>query len=446
MNAISPIRLPAAEPRRRSHLDMLRRHQRAGLAAIVIFFGATAAWSVTSTLRGAVMAGGAFVVASYVKKVQHPNGGVVSALLVQEGQHVEEGDVVLRLDPTAVKASYQIVVKQVDEATVRSLRLEAELQDLPQMDTAPIAKAMADSTEFASLVAAEVRLFEARRAARGGQRGQLQKRIAQLNDEIKGLSAQKEAKDREAGIIANELVGVEDLYRRKLVQLPRLSALQREQTSIDGQRGQLVASMAQAEGRIAETELQIIQIGEDQRAEAMKELREIQARQGELVERRSAAEFQLAHIDLRAPATGNVHQLAIHTVGGVLPAGETAMLIVPGQDALELEVRVRPADIDQIAFGQSVRVKVQAGHQSSNADIHGSVARIGADISRDERDGQPYFSVRIAVPQGEFALLAPLKVVAGMQAEAMIETVERTPLDFLLKPFKTQIDRAFRER
>ncbi len=425
---------------------MLGRQQRAGIVAMVLFFGATAAWSVTTTLRGAVMASGSFVVANHVKKVQHPSGGVVRELLVKDGQHVQAGDIVIRLDQTTIKATYQVVLNQIDEAAVRSLRLDAERQDLDQIDTSTLAKQMASSKELSALVTAEIRLFEVRRIAREGQRSQLRKRVNQLSDEIKGLAAQKEARDRAARIIADELVGVEDLYRRKLVQLPRLSALQREQSGIEGQRAQLLASIAQAEGKIAETELQIIQIGEDQRAEVMKELREIQARQAELVERKIAAEFQLERIDLRAPASGYVHQLAVHTVGGVLTAGDTAMLIVPGEDALQLEIRVRPSDIDQIAFGQSVRVKVLAGSQASNSDIQGKIARIGADISRDERDGQPYFALRIAMEQGGFAKLAPLKVIAGMQAEAMIETAERSPVDFLLKPFRTQLDRAFRER
>ncbi|UZF94399.1 HlyD family type I secretion periplasmic adaptor subunit [Bosea sp. NBC_00550] len=425
---------------------MLRRQQRAGLIAVAIFLGTTAAWSMTTTLFGAVVAVGSFVVAGNVKKVQHPHGGVVGALLVSEGQHVNAGEVVLRLDPTTVKSSHQILAKQIDEATIRLARLEAERQDAPEMNTGEFAAMIAASNEFGRVVAAEAKLFDVRRVAREGRRAQLRKRMSQLADEIKGLSAQRAAKEREAGIIADELAGVEDLYRRKLVQLTRLSTLQREQANIEGQRGKLNAEIAQVEGKIAEIELQIIQIGEDQRADAIKELRDVQARHGELIERRVATEFQLEHIDLRAPSAGVIHQLAVHTIGGVLPAGETAMLIVPGEEALQLDARVRPADIDQIASGQSVRIKVLAGQQSRAPELRGSIMRIGADISRDERDGQPYYALRIAIPPEEFARLAPLRIIAGMQAEAMIETAQRTPLDFILKPFISQFDRAFRER
>ncbi|MET3890932.1 HlyD family secretion protein [Bosea sp. OAE506] len=428
------------------YIRSLRKQQLIGLSVVGFFAGTLGVWSMTTTLQGAVAATGQFVVASEVKKVQHPTGGVVGELMVREGDRVWAGDVVLRLDETVARANYQIVSKQIDEFAVRSLRLAAERDGGVALSLTPEIEARKATPEIAQLVAAETRLFEVRRAARYGQRAQLRKRVAQLRDEIKGLTAQQSAKEREAAIIAVELVGVEDLYRRNLIQLTRLSALQRDQASIEGQRGQLVANIAQSEGKIAEIELQIIQIDEDQRAEVMKELREIQGREGELVERRSAAQDQLKRIDLRAPSSGTVHQLTVHTLGGVLQPGEPAMLIVPADDELQLDTRVAPTDIDQISFGQTVRVKVQAGNQASNPELIGKVSRISADISRDERQGTVYYTVRVALPRSEMERLAPVRVIAGMQAEAYIETVPRTPLAFLLKPITTQFDRTFRER
>jgi HlyD family secretion protein len=428
------------------HVHVLRRLQVIGLAVICLFVAAGGVWSMTTALRGAVAASGQFVVAGEVKKVQHPQGGVVGELLVREGDKVEQGDTVLRLDDTMARASYQIVVKQLDEFAARTLRLEAERDAHDQMIVPAAFAARRSNPDIDRLLSAEIRLFEIRRSARDGQRQQLRKRITQLQDEIIGLKAQQGAKEREASIIATELVGVEELYRRNLIQLPRLSALQREQASLEGQRGQLIASIAQTTGKIAETELQIIQIDEDQRAEVMKDLREIQAREGELVERRTAAEDQLKRVDVRAPASGIVHQLAVHTVGGVLQQGEPAMLIVPVREALQLEVRVAPSDIDQIAPGQAVRIKIQAGNQSTNPELLGSVLRIGADASRDDKQGFSFYTIRVDVSDEEIARLRPLKVLAGMQAEAFIETVARSPLAFLLKPINTQLDRAFRER
>lgn len=437
---------PAAAPAKPDFVRSLRRQQIIGLSVLGFFAGTLGVWSMTTTLQGAVAAGGNFVVASDVKKVQHPTGGVVGELMVRDGDRVQAGDVVLRLDETVARANLQIVTRQLDEFAVRSLRLVAERDGAAGLVLTPEIEARRAQPEIAQLISAETRLFEVRRAARDGQRAQLRKRVGQLRDEIVGLTAQQSAKQREAAIIAKELIGVEELFRRNLIQITRLSALQRDQASIEGQRGQLIANIAQSEGKIAEIELQIIQIDEDQRAEVMKELREIQGREGELIERRTAAQDQLKRIDLRAPSSGTVHQLTIHTLGGVLQAGEPAMLIVPAEDDLQLDARVSPLDIDQISFGQTVRVKVQAGNQASNPELIGKVARISADISRDERQNTVYYTVRVNLPRSEIERLAPIKVIAGMQAEAFIETVPRTPMAFLLKPITTQIDRTFRER
>ncbi|AMJ61156.1 HlyD family type I secretion periplasmic adaptor subunit [Bosea sp. PAMC 26642] len=442
-NAGSP---DAAVSGKIDYAESLRQQLRLGLIVIGVFVGTLALWSVTTTLQGAVAASGQFVVASDVKKVQHPTGGVVGELLVREGQRVKAGDIVLRLDETVVRANHQILTKQLDEFSVRSSRLDAERDGRQTLTLSPDIKARAGEPDVARLIAAETRLFEVRRMSRDGQRAQLRKRVAQLHDEVIGLAAQQGAKERESEIIKIELEGVQELYKRKLIQLTRLSALQREQASLEGQRGQLIANIAQAEGKIAEIELQIIQIDEDQRAEVMKELREIQGREGELVERRTAAQDQLKRIELRAPNSGTVHQLAMHTVGGVLQAGEAAMLIVPGDDDLQLETRVAPGDIDQISPGQIVRVKVQAGNQSTNPELTGTVARVSADTTRDERQGLVYYTVRVEMPRQEFERLAPIRIMAGMQAEAFIETVQRSPIGFLMKPIQTQMGRTFRER
>lgn len=443
ISSLSPAAPPAPRP---DYRRSLRRQQVTGLAVLTFFAATAGVWSLTSRLQGAVTAGGSFVVASEVRKVQHPTGGVVGQLLVREGSRVAAGDVVLRLDETAARASYQIVTKQLDEFAVRTLRLEAERDGLAALRVSPALAERREAPAIAALLAAEERLFEVRRNARSGQRDQLRKRIAQLHDEIAGLRSQQAAKDRETKIVATELVGVTQLFRQNLIQVSRLSALQRDQANIEGQLGQLVAGIARAQGRIAEIELQIIQIDEDLRAEAMKELREIQGKEGELVERRTAAEDQLRRIELRAPASGIVHQLAVHTVGGVIQAGEPAMLIVPVGETLQLEARIQPQDIDQISFGQTARVKILAGNQSTNPELVGSVARIGADVTRDDRQNLAYYTVRIDLPQEQIERLAPIRVMAGMQAETFIETVERTPIDFLLKPLMTQLARTFRER
>jgi HlyD family secretion protein len=269
--------------------------------------------------------------------------------------------------------------------------------------------------------------------------------VSQLRDEIEGLRSQQTAKSREAVLIADELKGVRELYAKNLVQLPRLSALERDAASIEGQRGQLIAAVAQTEGRIAEISLQIIQVEEEARAEVMKELREVQARVSELVERRIAAEDQLKRVDIRSPSTGFVHQLNVHTVGGVISPAEPAMLIVPVDDALDLEGRVAPQEIDQIKNGQDAKVRVHASNSRTMPELDGKVTRISADVSRDQQTGATFYTIRVTIPQDQVKRLGQLKLIAGMQAEVFVQTHETTPFRYIMKPLEDQFNRAFRE-
>jgi HlyD family secretion protein len=292
------------------------------------------------------------------------------------------------------------------------------------------------------LMDAERTLFEARRTAREGQKSQLRQRIDQLQHEIIGVKAQQVAKAREAGFIAEELEGVRDLYRKQLVQMTRLSALERTGASLEGQHGRLVAGAAQTEGRIAETSLQIIQLDEQMRADVMKELREIQGRIGEFMERRVAAEDQLKRVDLRAPSAGYVHQLAVHTVGGVISPAEPVLLIVPVDDTLNLEAKVMPQDIDQLSLGQHAIVRVHASNQRTTPELAGTVTRISADVTREQQTGLTYYTIRVALPIEEVRRLGSVRLAPGMQAEVFVQTTERTPLQYFFKPLQDQITRT----
>jgi HlyD family secretion protein len=427
------------------HQKALRRSALTGLSLIALFSGTIGLWAATSTLSGAVMAGGQFVVDTNVKKVQHPTGGVVGELRVREGDRVSEGDLLIRLDETVTRANLQMVTKQLDELAARQSRLEAERDGRARMEwPEEFADRRADPA-VVKLWESERTLFDARRTAREGQKSQLQKRIAQLRDEIVGLKAQQTSKVRESAIIENELKGVRELYAKNLVQLTRLSALEREAANLEGQRGQLIAGVAQAEGKIAETALQIIQIDEEMRAEVMKEMREIQGRVAEYTERRVAAEDQLKRVDIRSPSAGYVHQLAVHTVGGVISPAEPAMLIVPVNESLKLTAKVMPQDIDQLSIGQHANVRVHASNQRTTPELNGTVTRISADVSTDEQSGTTYYTISVALPAAEIAKLGGVKLQAGMQAEVFVQTHDRTPLQYFIKPLQDQFARAFRE-
>lgn len=418
----------------------------AGVAGVALFAGTVGVWAVATTLSGAVIASGQFVVDGNVKKVQHSTGGIVRELVVREGDRVEQDQVVIRLDDTLTRANLQVVTKQLDELIVRLGRVQAERDGRDEIKFEAELLARIAEPAIAELTASEKNLFEARRAARDGQKAQLNKRIDQLNDEIAGLKAQQKSRDAQTKLIAEELAGIRWLYTKNLVALNRRTALEREAANLEGQSGQLVAGLAQAEGKIAEARLQIIQIDAVLREEAMKELREIQGKVAELAERRIAAEDQMKRVDIRAPSAGFVHQLAVHTVGGVISPAEPAMLIVPANDSLQVEARVMPPDIDQIRLGQAATVKIHAFNQRITPEVAGTVSRISADISRDQQTGAVFYTIRIAIEPGELARLGANQISAGMQTDAFIRTEDRTPFEYIVKPLKDQIAKAFRER
>ena len=292
--------------------------------------------------------------------MQHPTGGVVGEVRAHDGDHVKAGDMLIRLDETVTRANLAIVTKGLTELYARKARLAAEIDGA---DTVAAPKELAGhlaDPEVADALASERKLFDLRRTARVGQKDQLRQRIGQLREEIGGLTAQQDAKDKETALIEQELAGVRDLWQKNLVPLNRLTSLERDAAQIEGERGQLVAAAAETKGKITETELQIIQIDQDLASDVAKELRETDSKIGEYVERKVTAEDQLKRTDIRAPQNGIVFQSTANTVGGVITAGDPIMLIVPESDNLLVEVKVDPKDIDQVQFGQPVVLRFSA--------------------------------------------------------------------------------------
>ena len=424
----------------------LRRHVLAGSAVLVVLVGGVGGWAASSEFAGAVIAAGSVVVESSVKKVQHPTGGVVGELRVRDGDRVQAGDIVVRLDETIVRANLTMVAKALDELAAQAARLEAEREERNGVDFPADLVERQEQPDVARVLAGEAKLFDLRRTARDGQKAQLRERIAQFQEEIGGLDGQADAKKREIELIERELVGTRDLYRKNLMPLQRVIALEREAVRIAGERHQLIAAAAQAKGKVTEAELQILQIEQNLRSDVAKELRDIQAKTAELTERKIAAQDQLSRIDIRAPQSGFVHQLAIHTVGGVAAPGEPLMLIVPEGDDLAVEVKVAPPDIDQVASGQKAVLRFSAFNQRTTPEVEGVVHNVSADITQDRASGATYYIARIAMPQDELARLDGLKLVPGMPVEAFIRTGERTVLSFLVRPLEEQIAKSFRER
>jgi HlyD family secretion protein len=426
--------------------DDIKKQMRIGMAVVVLLVGGLGGWAATSTLAGAVLAAGTVVVESNVKKVQHPTGGVVGQIRVHEGDRVSAGDLVMRLDETVTRANLAIVTGQLDQLAVRMARLRAERDDTDWIWPPSALADRGNDADLLDIFRDERRLYDSRKVSRDGQKQQLTERIAQLADEVKGLEGQQQAKTTEIGLIRVEFDEISKLWEQHLVPLSKKLAMEREAARIEGEQAQLTASIAQAKGKASEIRLQIIQIDQDMRTDANKDMREIQGKVAEYGERRVAAEDQLKRIDIRAPQTGIVHQLSVHTVGGVINPGEPIMLIVPEGDELVIEARIAPQDIDHVRAGQSALVRFTAFNQRTTPEFEGEVVRISADIAKDAQSNQNYFVARVKLPETEAKRLGGLKLVPGMPAEVHIRTAERTTLSYLLKPLHDQIARTFIEQ
>ena len=411
--------------------------------AMVFLIGGMGAWAATATLSGAVIAPGTFVVERNVKKVQHSYGGIVSEINVNNGDHVQAGQVLMRFDATQIKSEIGIIRSQLVELVARSARLSAE-RDSRETLTLPagFAEQSVDANEAA---AGEIRLFTENKKARESQKEQLGLRIGQLKEEIGGLAAQRDAKKTELDIIQHELEQVRALQQKGLTPVSRVYAMERESTRLSGEHGGLVAQMARANGQISEINVQILSVDENARGTAQRDLRNIEARLSELAEREVAAKDKLERIDIRSPQTGIVHELNVHTVGGIVTGAEQIMLIVPEEDNLTIQTRIAPTDIDQVAVGRLANLKLTAFNQRETPELSGHVVQVSADVTVDPKTGQPYYIARVEMDEKSRKTVGNLKLVPGMPVEVFMATGDRTALSYLAKPFTDQISRAFRE-
>ena len=425
----------------------IRRNLWAGIVIAVLLVGSVGGWATSTDIAGAVIAPGTLVVDTNVRKVQHPTGGVIGEILVRDGDRVKAGDIVVRLDATITRANLAIVTNGLDELRARKARLEAERDNRERVDFSAELSGPTTNPKAADIMTGERKLFDLRRAARTGQKSQLRQRIAQLEQEVEGLAAQAAAKAQEIVLIHKELKGARELWDQKLYTITKLTQIEREATRLDGERAQLIASRAQANGRIAETELQMVQVDRELASEVAKELREAEGKIAELLERKVAAEDQLKRIDIRAPLDGVVLQSTAHTVGGVITAsGEPIMLIVPDSDRLIVEAKVAPQEIDQLHVGQPVILRFTAFNQQTTPELNGVLSRISADALTDQRSGASYYTIRIVLRAEEISRLGKVRLVPGMPVETFVQTGDRKVLSYLMKPLTDQFARAFRER
>ncbi|WP_064711393.1 HlyD family type I secretion periplasmic adaptor subunit [Rhizobium bangladeshense] len=415
-----------------------------GALAIALVCG-IGGWAATTELSSAVIGEGVVIVDGDVKKVQHLTGGIVSELLVSENDHVSAGQVLIRLDGTATRAQLSIVESTLAQLYARRARLKAERIGAESFEVEENLSDLTSSTAAQQLLDGERKLFDSRRSALIGMKSQLASRKDQLAEQIKGLVVQINATADSLGLIEQELEAVDVLYKKGLVTLQRLNTLKRARADLQGNSGREIAAKAEAEGKAIEIDRQSIQLDEDRRSEIAKDLTDVEAQIAENEERRGTALDQLRRLDITAPLSGRVHELAVHTVNGVIEAGQTLMLVVPENDDLTVQAKVATRDIDQIYVGQSVDVRFSAFDQRTTPDVQAVITSIAPDIVKDERTGLSYYPLRVKPEAQSIAKLKSIKLYPGMPAEVFIKIADRTVISYLTKPLTDQMQHVFRE-
>lgn len=399
-------------------------------------------WAAIAELSGAVISHGTVIVDGRAKKVQHIEGGIVSAIHVRNGDHVRQGQVLVELDDTQTKAELGIIQSQLNELRARRARHIAERNKDAEIEFPPD---LSEHEEGRSIVNGELRVMKEARETRSRQKEQLDLRISQIEKEIEGVASQRDAKKKELALIENELGAVRDLFARKLTPATRLYGLEREQTRLSGEHGSLTSQHARLEGQISEIRLQILAVDQTAISEAQRELRNADARIAELRERSIAQRDRLGRMEVRSPQVGIVHELSVHTVGGVVTPAEPIMMIVPEGKALDIEVRIQPAEIDQVHVGQPVRLRFTSFNQRTTPEKKATIRYVSADVSNDPKSRMEYYIATVALDDGEDFKVGEQQIMPGMPVEAFITTPTRTALSYFIKPFTDQVARAFRE-
>lgn len=401
-------------------------------------------WAAMARLEGAVVTTGTVKVDQNLKEVQHRDGGIVKALAVRQGDLVEEGQILATLDDVQIKAELLIVKSQLAEALGRRARLIAERDNLASIAFPEELNTLSSAADL--IVHGETRLFTGNKVGRDSQKEQLELSISQTGEEINGMEARLTAKVEEIKLVKAEREKLLELFEKKLVDYTRLYSAHKDWARIPGEKGEIEAGIARAKVRASEIRVQIIAIDQNATTEAQRELRTVDARIGELSERMLAIEDRLLRTAIRAPIAGYVNELFIHTIGGVITPAAKIATIVPKNAELLFEIRITPADIDQVREGQQARLRLTAFNRNTTPEMKGRVSMVSPASARDPSTGQEYYVANVQLAEEAVAQLNGMRLVPGMPAEVFVSTDERTAASYLVKPFTDQMSRAFRER
>ena len=422
-----------------------------GAAIVLAAFVGLGTWAALAPLDSAALAPGTVAVESNRKVVQHPEGGVVERIVVQEGARVSENELLIKLDPTEEQANFKAVRQKLNSALARRARLIAERENADEIDFPQelVQQAEDGSAQARQVMAAERNQFRERRQSLQGQVAIQHEKIGQLEEKIAGLQAQRASNERQVEIMRDELQGLRELFEQGYYPRTRILQMERELARLDGQIGSATASIAQAQNSISEARLQIEQVRQQFNEKVAQALSETEDQIAELRQRLVVAGQKLQRTAIRAPQDGVVQNMTVHTVGGVIRAGEEIMQVIPVQDRLIIKAEVSPRDIDIVQEGQNAEVRMSALSGRTTPTLVGTVKHVSPDRVVQQQDGgqsRSFYKARVEIPPEELEKLGTQKLQAGMPAEVLINTGEQTVLDYLIRPITDAMARGFIEQ
>jgi len=440
-NIMMPAKVAEPKPKKQAYDAYLLT----GFGLIAALIAGFFMWSAFAPIQGAVIAPGTVVVEGKPKTLQHLDGGIVGEILVVDGDEVKEGDVVMRLDPTSLNANRDLLSLRLNEAEALRARLIAERDNKPSIPWEEKFPSDVRSPGLDLIIQDQEKLFDTRRKAYRGELQQLQKRLQQASEQIDGLESKSKANQEQLEIIIRELTGLRELFKDGYVSQTRILTLEREQAALSGEIASIAAEIARTRTAIGETEIEILQVTRAREETALTELRIKESEISDLEQQLIAASDQAGRVDILAPVSGRVHNMAITTLGGIITPASRIMDIIPDTARLIVESRIEPMYVDQLYIGQKTTVRLSAFNQRTTPELNGEVTSISATTTVDEVTGMSFYTVKIEIPQAEISRLNGLILVPGMPAEAFMQTDKRTVINYLLKPATDQLSRAFRE-
>jgi HlyD family secretion protein len=417
-----------------------------GITALLILLGGFGFWAVEANIAGAIIAPGRIEVDQNRQVLQHQDGGVVAAVSVREGARVKRGDVLLRLDDTRLSSEMLIVEGQLFELIARNGRLKAERDDAATITFDPLLIETAkDRPQLQQLINGQQRLFDTRIDSANQSVEQLEKRKAQIENQVDGVRAQQQALVTQLELLQEELVAQQGLLDKGLAQSSRVLALRREDARLRGTVGELTASAAENDGRITEIDLEILHLATQRKEEAITQLRDLQYREFELREQRLSLQERLSRLEITAPVSGLIFGLTIFAERAVIQPAEALMYIVPQDRPMVITGEIEPIHVDEVYLGQDVTLRFSTFDARTTPEVFGTVSSISGDAHREEATGRSFYRVEMTLKDGEMDRLGDVDLVPGMPVDGFIRTADRSPMTYLLKPFTDYFNRAFRE-